>query len=165
MTHDYISPEEMRARGYDPATIAQGRIDEEARTEARTLTNDIENAFKGIPRPRITRHVARGYDDEWSLTEERVKELTALDPEQDWTEVDDDAIEQFQEYFTFSDPEGWQFYLPAHMRHYLRSFPQSSHDAVYWACTSGPDNLKLLTEEQLACVERFVSLCHKYQTP
>lgn len=129
------------------------------------LLRRIERAFDGVPRPRITKSVARGYDDEWHLSEARIVELQALDPEQCWKEIDEDAVKHFQEYFTFSDAEGWRFYLPAHMSHYLRGFPHYGWDAVYYALTSPEPKLDLLSPEQRACVEEFLALIHENETP
>jgi hypothetical protein len=58
-------------------------------------------------------------------SEERIAELTALDSEKTWEELSDSSIETHQEYFNFSDAEGWLFYLHAHMCHFLRGFPQA----------------------------------------
>lgn len=126
------------------------------------LLQRISTAFAGVPRPAITHSVARGYDDEWFLSPERGSELAALDSERSWTEVTDGAIERFLEYFTFSDAAGWRFYLPAHMSYYLRHFPHCRHDAVYWACTKR-DRFDLLTPEQVACVDEFLTLIHAHE--
>ena len=69
-------------------------------------------AFADVPRPRNTHSVARGFDDEWELSSERIDELAARDSEQSWRDVSDNAIEEFGEYFNFSDAEGG-VYLPA----------------------------------------------------
>ncbi len=157
-----ITSEEARARGYDAVSIAWITARESARAEGALLIAEIDAAFAGVPRPVITLHVARGYDDEWHLSADRVRELTALDPEKSWSEVTDEAIQSFQEYFTFSDAEGWRFYLPAFLCHYLRHFPDCGWDAVYWACIRR-DRIDLLNEAQLRCLDRFVGLCHKYE--
>lgn len=123
------------------------------------LLQRIAVAFAGVPRPAITHSVARGFDDEWVLSLERGRELTALDSEQSWTDVTDEAVETFQEYFCFADAEGWRFYLPAHMSYYLRHLGACGSQAVYFACTRG-DRLDLLNDEQLACVIEFLELVH-----
>ena len=45
----------------------------------RVLIKRIETPSLGVPRPRVTRSVARGYDDEWILSEDRVRELSSRD--------------------------------------------------------------------------------------
>lgn len=125
------------------------------------LLKQISVAFDGVPRPKITKSVARGYDDEWVLSEERIVELSNLDPEQKWTDVTEEGIKFFQEYFTFSDAEGWRFYLPAHMLFYLKGFPDYGWDAVYSACTSPEPKFDLLTPDQMRCVDAFLELIHE----
>lgn len=133
-----------------------------AHAEAMKLAERLPEVFGDSPRPKITLHVARGYDNEWNLSEERIKELAALNPEQHWTDVTSEYTQQFQEYFTFSDAEGWRFYLPAFLRHYLAEFPLSGWDAVYWACT-GRKHFDLLTPEQVAFIDEFLELCHAWE--
>ncbi len=165
MSGDYLSYEEMRSRGYDPVSLKIGRIAAEGRKEAAVLIESIREAFQNIARPRITLHVARGYDDEWNLSEERVQDLRLLDPEEDWAQLDSTKTDGFPEYFTFSDDEGWRFHLPAFMCNYLERFPGGDgYDAVYWACVQ-KTHMALLDERQLECVNRFVALCHKYESP
>ena len=125
------------------------------------LLTRITVAFEGVPRPRITKSVARGYDDEWVLSEERVTELSLLDPEQKWTEVTEEGVRLFQEYFAFSDADGWRFYLPAHMAFYLKTFPHYAWGAVYYACTSPEAKFDSLTPDQLSCVSTFLDLIHE----
>jgi hypothetical protein len=159
---DSITAAEAKARGYDPASVRQYEAIERARAEALKLIPDIEAAFEGVPRPQITLSVAKGYDDEWNLTDERIEELAAQDPERVWQDVSDEALEARQEYFTFSDAAGWLFYLPAFMCHYLRRFPADDWDAVYQAC-GRRTHFDLLNEAQLRCVDRFIELCRKHQ--
>jgi len=157
-----FNPDEMQARGYDSATIEEAQRASEARNLALELIERIKRCFVEIPRPVVTLSVARGYDDEWNLSDERVAELSAQDPEQHWFEVGDAAIEHHQEYFTFSNPEGCRFYLPAFLCHYLREFPYSGHTAVYDACV-WPRALTDLSNEERACVNEFLELCYAYQ--
>ena len=157
----YITSSEAKSRGYDPDAVRQCEIFERARLEALALIPEIERAFQNIPRPQTTRSVARGYDDEWNLSSERIAELSANDPEQTWHEVTDDAMEGCPVYFTFSDPSGWLFYLPAFMCHFLRNFPYSGRDEVCHACKKRT-HVELLDESQLQCVDRFVELCRKH---
>jgi hypothetical protein len=128
--------------------------------EIAELLQKIASAFAGVPRPKITRHVALAIDDDWVVPRERAWELAALDTEQDWTEVSDDAIEQCRTYFAFSDAEGWRFYLPAYISYYLRRFPSPDCDAAYWACTDPNPQFGLLSPDQLACVHKFIALVH-----
>lgn len=165
MSEEFPSLEEMRARGYDTRSFETGKVIAKAKEEAGQLVDAIREAFRNIPRPQITLHVARGLDREWNLSEERFKELRAKDPEEDWTELLPDRTDGFSEYFTFSDDEGWRFYLPVFMCRYLAQFPGGAgYDAVYQACT-GKAHVGLLNGGQMDCVDRFVALCHRYESP
>lgn len=132
-----------------------------AHADAMALAVRLPEVFGDPLRPRITLHVARGYDDEWFLSDERVAELTALDPEQHWWEVPAEA-QQFQEYFTFSDAEGWRFYLPAFLRHYLAEFPFGGWKAVHAVCQT-KERFDLITPPQIEFIDEFLDLCRKWQ--
>jgi hypothetical protein len=162
MNDEKVTSAEAKLRGYDSDTIARIELDEEARSEALALIPRIESAFANIARPGITLHVARGYDDEWEISDERYLELTMMDAEVDWHDVSDEAIETYQEYFSFSDADGWLFYLPAFMCHYLRGFPNCGWDSVYYACEV-PMHVNFLNEAQSQCVSEFLGLCHKWE--
>lgn len=49
------------------------------------------------------------------------------------------------------------------MTHYLREFPNGGEDAVHDACIRRTD-FDDLKEDELAIVDRFVALCHKYES-
>jgi hypothetical protein len=157
-----ISSTEARERGYDPAEIARIEQDEEGRREADALRKLVDQTFASIPKPTTTLRVARALDDEWNISTARATELALQDPEIDWREVSKEKTETYQEYFTFSDPAGWRFYLPAYMSHYLAEFPGYGYDAVYWACTD-QKNAGDLTKAELAVVDQFLELCHRYE--
>ncbi len=159
-----ISSTEAKLRGYDPSEIARIKVAEEGNREAAQLIETIHQVFSSIPKPSITLRVALALDDDWIISEERTAELAMEDAEEDWRAVPKWKTEGYQEYFTFSDPPGWRFYLPAFMCHYLEDFPGCGYDAVYWACIRR-DKLVALTSEEVAVVERFVTLCHKYESP
>ena len=161
MPSPFPSRAELLQQGYRPETLELYDLWCHAHAEAQELAAQLPAVWGDPPRPSITLHVARGYDDEWSLSMARGKELTALDPEQHWTEVTDEAIQDFQEYFVFSDAEGWRFYLPAYLRHYLSQFPLCGWDAVYQACIDRR-HFDLLTSAQIAFVESFLALCRTW---
>jgi hypothetical protein len=134
-----------------------------AHDEAMSLAVRLPEVFGDPPRPAITLHVARALDDEWIVSRERGLELTAKDPERHWYEVPAEATREFQEYFTFSDAEGWRFYLPAYLRHYLADFPLSRYVAVHAAC-AGRDHFDLLTAGQIAWIDEFLALCRTWDS-
>lgn len=125
------------------------------------LIEDIHAAYDGVPRPLTTLHVGRALDDEWFISPQRAEELRLLDPEQTWQEVPKEKIEYFQEYFTFSDPEGWRFYLPAFMLAFLKEFPNNGFVAI---CSAARDrtHIDLLTKSQLQCLTDFTTLCRQF---
>lgn len=132
-----------------------------AHEEAMGLAVRLPEVFGNPPRPRITLHVARGYDDEWTLSEDRVLELAALDPERHWTDITMESTRRFHEYFSFSDAEGWRFYLPAFLRHFLADFPLSRWDAVHHACLRR-DHFDLISPNQAAFIDEFLVLCQTW---
>jgi hypothetical protein len=163
MHRPFPSREELRQRGTRKDAIAElYDVWLAAHAEAIKLAERLPSVFGDPPRPKITLHVARGYDGEWNLSEERIQELAALDPEQHWTDVSAESTRQFQEYFTFSDAEGWRFYLPAFLRHYLAEFPLSGWDAVYWACVERK-HFDLITPEQVDFIDEFLNLCRSWE--
>ncbi|MCW1916518.1 hypothetical protein OJ996_23225 [Luteolibacter sp. GHJ8] len=161
MHSSFIPYSQLQSCGYDLSTPDAARFVEMCkRVEA--LLASIATEFREVPAPRITLHVARAYDDEWGVSKERGEELKAKDFETSWQEVSDSKIEDFQEYFTFSDSEGWRFYLPAFMCHFLRDFPNGAFVAVCTAVRRPGDRLELLTEGQRRCVDEFRELCDSH---
>jgi hypothetical protein len=159
----FPSREELRSRGYDPTTLDLYDLWQEGHREAQVLAARLPEVFGDPPRPVITRSVARGYDDEWVLTKERITELTAEDPEQHWMDVTAEDVQGCQEYFTFSDAEGWRFYLPAYLKHYLDGFPLYHFDAVVHACIFRT-HFDLITPEQVAFIDEFMKLCATWES-
>lgn len=155
--------EDLLSRGSPTREAIDGMYDMWvfAHGEAMDLASRLLEVFGSPPRPQITLHVARGYDDEWILSEDRVAELAALDPEQHWMDVTMEATRDFQEYFSFSNAEGWRFYLPAFLRHFLADFPMSSWDAVILACQQRT-YFDLITPGQVAFIDEILALCHTW---
>jgi hypothetical protein len=164
MVSAFPSREELQRRGYLPEDLELYELWCQAHAEAQQLATRLPEVFGDPPKPRITRSVADGFDDEWTLSHARGTELRARDKEQHWMDITDEEIEGAQNYFAFSDAEGWRFYLPAFIRHYLKNFPLSSHDAVLRPCESrkGFDHL---TKEQIAFIDEFMALCQLWQGP
>lgn len=157
-----ISSTEARERGYDPSEIARIEQAEEGQREAEELRQIIDQVFASSKKPATTLRVARALDDEWTVSPNRAAELALEDPETDWRDISKEKTENYQEYFTFSDPPGWRFYLPAFMSHYLSEFPNYGYNAVYDACSSRKYICDLTTDE-ISVVDRFLDLCHRYE--
>ncbi|MBL9114554.1 MAG: hypothetical protein JNJ83_06065 [Verrucomicrobiaceae bacterium] len=162
MKPPFPSRQELRNRGYSPESLDLYDIWRHAHEEGQLLAARLLPVFGDPPRPRVTRTVADGFDDEWTLSPERQAELSAYDTESHWTEVTDEAIAGAQNYFAFSDAEGWRFYLPAFIRHYLKEFPLSGWDAVKSACQSR-ECFELLTDDQIALIDDFLALCERWE--
>ena len=159
----FPSRDELKRRGTREGVISElYEVWCEAHAEGMALAVRLPDVFGDPSRPRITLHVARGYDDEWNLSDERVRELSALDQEQHWMDVSAESTQTFQEYFNFSDAEGWRFYLPAFIRHYLADFPLSGSDAVVFACQMR-HHFELITPEQIEYVDEFLKLCETWE--
>src|SRR5688572_28521223 len=104
MSPPFPSREELKSRGYSPETLDQYDVWRTAHAEGQKLASRLPQVFGSPERPRITLHVARGYDDEWQLADARIAELAVLDPERHWSDVRAEATHTFQEYFTLFDP-------------------------------------------------------------
>ncbi len=164
MRVSFPTREELRERGIRKEAIAElYELWLAAHAEAMALATRLPDVFGDPPRPLVSLHVARRYDDEWVLSDERAAELAALDPEQHWVEISAEATRQFQEYFTFSDAEGWRFYLPAFLRHYLADFPLCRWDAVHTACQTRT-HFDLITQPQVAFIDEFLALCQTWDS-
>lgn len=156
-----ISSRQAVERGYGTEEVEKIKVLEQAQVSAGVLIDEVLLAFPAsIPRPRITRSVARALDDEAAFNEQKILELAAADAEQQWPDLSDEDIEGDQGYFFNSDPEGWRFYLPAYLCHALRDFP-SGWPAVEYACET-QRHVSLLYEAQLSCLNRFNQLRAKY---
>jgi hypothetical protein len=162
MTPPFPSREELQSRGYSRESLDLYDLWRTAHDEAQQLLRRLPSVFGDPKRPRVTLSVAHGFDDEWTLTPERQAELALQDPEQHWSEVSDQAMLCSQNYFAFSDAEGWRFYLPAFISHYLRGFPLNGGYAVVEACRSRT-HFDFLDEEQLAFIEDFLKLCDTWK--
>lgn len=162
MNPPFPSREELRSRGYSRETLDLYDVWRHAHEEGQFLAARLSSVFGDPPRPHITLTVATGFDDEWVLSPERQAELASRDAELHWTEVTDEAIAGAQHYFAFSDAEGWRFYLPAFIRHYLKEFPVGGWDAVKTACRSR-ECFDLLTVDQIALIDDFLALCDRWE--
>ena len=86
----------------------------------RELITALEETFQGIPRPHRTRSVARAMSETWVMTDERLGELQQKDPETNWRELTDAALEEFAGILPALDPPAFQFYYPAFLHYTVR---------------------------------------------
>ncbi|MCD6049067.1 MAG: hypothetical protein K0Q55_470 [Verrucomicrobia bacterium] len=92
------------------------------------LVADIQKAFAGISKPNGTLRVARGADDhdhDW-------RKLQKLDDHYSaWEDIPSEDLEHYQDVFTWLCPEGYRFYLPAYMVHFLTANPQTREKEIW----------------------------------
>jgi hypothetical protein len=75
----------------------------------------IARAFADVKPGKISAHEAEALD-RYASEGERLA-ARARDPEEDWQAVPRATIIACAATFSFCDPDGWRFYLPAYMRH------------------------------------------------
>ena len=163
MPDEYISPEEMRTRGYDRDTIARQERLEIARKEAIKLIADIERVFVDIPRPRITLLVGRGLDNEHFLSPARKMELRAQDPEEDWTMVNPCKVQAYREIFTFGDAYSVRFYLPVLLRYELTDLPANLKWSKDILLNTRQKQFAELTEAEASLCQRYLDFLGQYR--
>lgn len=129
------------------------------------LILEIEQAFADVSiDDGVTLHQMQVLDDYGGEAEQ----LTARskDPETRWQQITGEKLSRFSDSLVFLDAKGFQFYLPAFMRHALiTAFPNTEsadNDGVILALRDGPkksyhkDGIKLLNPPQMQCVAAFL---------
>ena len=126
------------------------------------LLQRIEAAFANVPRPtKVTKRVAREFDDEPIVTEQRRASLYAKDTEQHGKDLSGEDLATYQDVCLWLDEEASLFYFPAFMFHNLideQPFGWCSADNIAWIYCTRPEQLRLFNDEQLRCVTDFVAL-------
>src|SRR5688572_5261513 len=92
------------------------------------IISDIESAFAGVPRGRVTLHEAEVMDLHGTAAE--LSAARKRDPESDWRDVPGMSIEECRAALTFVDEESFRFYLPAYMRWGLRQLHAPRNSAI-----------------------------------
>lgn len=118
--------------------------------KARLVELDAQSrrVFGDIPRPTCTKSVAESLDDDWIVTEESWKALTAMDPEQHWWEVNaeehPDFWNRYHSIFSFLSPEGLRFYYVAMLSQSIRHW--HGYGSRHWMLFSALQQWKDLTD-------------------
>jgi hypothetical protein len=111
----YPSPaeiEEMRARGYDPATIDEAIRQSRRWAQKESLKATIAKAFAGVTLgDGVGLHEAQGLDG--YETEEKCKARRAADEKLVWAAISAEALNECNSSLSFFDAEGMRFHLPA----------------------------------------------------
>ncbi len=113
----YTSPSdiaEMKARGFEPQTI-EAEEEKGLRWHAAERVREmIREAFKGVKLGNRTGlKEANGLDD--YADQIKLAALRATDEKEDWRSISIDDLNQFQWGFSYFNPEGMRFHLPAFM--------------------------------------------------
>jgi len=117
---------EMKARGYDPTTIAEAERQiaeaqrkEERRPLAEAVCQDIETAFSGVTLGSgVGLTEAGGLDDYADAA--TLAAYRANDEKEDWRRIPAEALNVWHDSLHFFDAEGMRFHLPAYLAADLR---------------------------------------------
>jgi len=106
--------EEMRARGYDPVTIAEQTELAKRGLIAETIKNEIRQAFADVVLGRgVGLYEANGLDD--YANEETLVKYRALDERHNWAAIPVKELNQYSSSLSFFDPEGMRFHIAAYL--------------------------------------------------
>lgn len=110
---------EMKARGYDPLTIAEAEQQSKRWNRAQQVAVAIEAAFLGVTLGRgIGLQEAQGLDDyEDAGTRASYRDN---DEKDDWHRITPEALNRCNSSLSFFDAEGMRFHLPAYLLADLR---------------------------------------------
>ncbi|MEA3207623.1 MAG: hypothetical protein QOE70_680 [Chthoniobacter sp.] len=105
---------EMKARGYDPTTIAEAEQLSRRWPKAQELCRAIEDAFRGVTLGRgVGLQEAQGLDDYADAA--TCAAYRAKDEKDDWRRIPAEALGQCNSSLSFFDAEGMRFHLPAYL--------------------------------------------------
>jgi hypothetical protein len=110
---------EMKARGYDPTTIAEAVRQSERQPIAQHVIQAIETAFAGVALGGgVGLSEAGGLDDYADAA--TLAAYRANDEKDDWRCIPVEALNHFNGSLSFFDAEGMRFHLPAFLLADLR---------------------------------------------
>jgi len=154
----YPSPEdiaEMRARGYDPSTIAEAEKHSSRWASAQEVARAIETAFLGVTLGSgVGLREGQGLDDYADAA--TCAGYRAQDEKDDWHRIPAEALNRCNSSLSFFDAEGMRFHLPA----YLLADLRGEHGFGMAFCltqTSDYDRyFRLLSDAQRRAVRAFL---------
>jgi hypothetical protein len=110
---------EMRARGYDPSTIADAEQQLKRWASAQKVSRDIVAAFDGVKLGGgVGLQEAQGLDDYADAATRAAYRLS--DEKDDWSRIPVEALGRCNSSLSFFDAEGMRFHLPAFLLADLR---------------------------------------------
>ena len=158
-----LTTEDMRARGYDPETIANEERLQAHYRAGLSLIPIIAEAFTGVKLgDGVGLSEGRAIDDyEDAATRAACR---AVDEKDDWSRLTSDQLSHFSSSLSFFDQAGMRFHLPAFLIADLRD--QFGFGMAFWLTYTGrpyEDSFGLLSVEQRAAFDSFsfTSLSHR----
>jgi len=148
--------EEMRARGYDPATIEEARMALARTRLADALIDRIAEAFRGVVLGEgIGLREGQGLDD--YADEATCAAYRAADEKEDWRKIPADALNHCHSSLCFFDAAGMRFHLPAFLTAELcGEFHQGMDFCLVHMAGSDPSRFSALDERQRQVVREFL---------
>lgn len=133
------------------------------------LIKKITAAFDGVSREDgISLHAARALDD-WHSLEEAKKIGQKMDRDTKWQEVPAEWIMKFHDIFSFLDPKGFRYYVPAYMVWSLKEPKASISNSLNFLMYALENrdgyyqsHFELLNQEQLEVISDFIDFINTY---
>jgi len=129
------------------------------------ILSEIETAFHGVPRGKITLHEADAINCCFSDSE-RAKERQK-DTETQWQDVPDAFIENLPFALSFLCPESFRYYIAAYMKwtltHFRKSHSASINSTIYALSSAVSDEQFLIfSREQKNAIKHFLEYMALY---
>ena len=141
---------EMKARGYDPSTIA-----DEWRRGIPPICEAIEAAFAGVTLGRgVGLTEAQGLDDYADAA--TLAACRARDEKTDWHRIPAKALNQCYRSLSFFDALGMRFHLPAYLLADLRGEYEEGVVSCLAYASASPERFGRLSLDQRAAVRRYL---------
>lgn len=146
---------EMKARGYDPTTIAEAERQLEQWAAVQQVCHAIETAFAGVTlEDGIGLQEAQGLDDYADAA--TCAAYRAKDEKDDWHRLSAEALNQCGSSLSFFDAKGMRFHLPAYLLADLRGDDGSGLAFRLTNLSSQLNQFALLSPVQRAAVRSFL---------
>jgi hypothetical protein len=147
--------EEMKARGYDAATIAEFERQSQRWPAAHDVCRLIEEAFAGVTLGcGVGLYEGQAHDDwEYGATAEKYR---ARDEKEDWHRLSADALNACHSSLSFFDAEGMRFHLPAFLLADLRGDYKFGMTFCLTYAPGYHDKFRLLSDAQRRAVRAYL---------
>ncbi len=158
-----LTTEDMRARGYDPETIANEERLQAHYRAGLALIPIIAEAFTGVTLGHgVGLSEGRALDDYEDASTRAA--CRAADEKEDWSRLTSDQLCHFNSSLSFFDQQGMRFHLPAFLIADLRGdFGFGMAFCLTYTGRPYEDRFGILSVEQRAAVRQF--LLHIAESP